>query len=140
MQVQEVAERLLFRGCGATTAILLRCQPIELSQTGNMIRMDTPNDVRNKTAWHQEMQFVYNPGLVLWIPLVEITDNIGPLHILEKSHLDGEIVVERNEIRDYTTSRVSKCEIPEKILSAIRLSFIVGDINLILLRSQGVSW
>jgi len=97
-------------------AILLRCQPIELSQTGNMIRMDTPNDVRNKTAWHQEMQFVYNPGLVLWIPLVEITDNIGPLHILEKSHLDGEIVVERNEIRDYTTSRVSKCEIPEKIL------------------------
>ena len=39
-----------------------------------------------------------------------------PLHILEKSHLDGEIVVERNDIHDYTTSRVSKCEIPEKVL------------------------
>ena len=98
------------------SAILLRCQPIELSQTGNVMRMDTPNDVRNKTAWHQEMQFVYNPGLVLWIPLVEITDDIGQLHILEKSHLDGEIIIERNTIRDYTTSRVSKCEIPEKIL------------------------
>ena len=97
-------------------AILLHCQPIELSQIGNMVRMDTPNDTRNKTAWHQEMQFARNPGLVLWIPLVEITDDIGPLHILEKSHLDGEIIVERNDIRDYTTSRVSKCEISEKIL------------------------
>ena len=97
-------------------AILLHCKPIDLSQFGNMVRMDTPNDVRNKTAWHQEMQFARNPGLVLWIPLVEITDDIGPLHILEKSHLDGEIVVERNDIHDYTTSRVSKCEISEKIL------------------------
>ena len=97
-------------------AILLRCQLVELSQMGNMVRMDTPNDTRNKTAWHQEMQFMRNPGLVLWIPLVEITDDIGPLHILEKSHLDGEIVVERNERRDYTTSRVSKSEIPENIL------------------------
>ena len=97
-------------------AILLRCEPIELSQTGNMVRMDTPNDTRNKTAWHQEMQFARNPGLVLWIPLVEITDDIGLLRILEKSHLNGEIITERNEIGDYTTSRVSKCEIPEKIL------------------------
>ena len=105
-------------------AILLRCQPIELSQIGNMVRMDTPNDVRNKTAWHQEMQFVYNPGLVLWIPLVEITDDVGPLHILEKSHLDGEIIIERNEIRDYTTSRVSKCEIPEKILEKYKEKII----------------
>ena len=97
-------------------AILLHCQPIELSQIGNMVRMDTPNDTRNKTAWHQEMQFVRNPGLVLWIPLVEITDDIGMLHVLEKSHLDGEIILESYETSDYTTSRVSKCEIPEKIL------------------------
>ena len=97
-------------------AILLRCKLIDLSQFGNMVRMDTPNDVRNKTAWHQEMQFARNPGLVLWIPLVEITDDIGPLHILEKSHLDGEITIEGHENSDYTTSRVSKCEIPEKIL------------------------
>ena len=105
-------------------AILLHCQPIELSQIGNMVRMDTPNDTRNKTAWHQEMQFVRNPGLVLWIPLVEITDDIGMLHVLEKSHLDGEIVIERNEIHDYTTSRVSKCEIPEKILEKYKEKII----------------
>ena len=77
-----------------------------------MIRMDTPNDTRNKTAWHQEIAFVRNPGLVLWIPLVEITSDIGPLHILEKSHANGEIIIERNDIQDYKTSRVSKTEIP----------------------------
>ncbi len=105
-------------------AILLRCKPIDLSQFGNMVRMDTPNDVRNKTAWHQEMHVARNPGLVLWIPLVEITDNIGQLHILEKSHLDGEIIIERNTIHDYTTSRVSKCEIPEKILEKYKEKII----------------
>ena len=98
------------------SAILLCCKPVELSQTGNMVRMDTPNDIRNKTAWHQEIAYVRNPGLVLWIPLVEITDNIGTIHVLEKSHLDGEIIIERNETCDYKTSRVSKSEIPEKIL------------------------
>ena len=97
-------------------AILLRCQPIVLSHSGNAVRMDTPYDVRNKTAWHQEIHVTRNPGLVLWIPLVEITDDIGKLHVLEKSHLDGEIILERYENSDYTTSRVSKCEIPEKIL------------------------
>ena len=97
-------------------ATLLRCKPIELSVYGSMVRMDTPHDVRNKAAWHQEIAYVRNPGLVLWIPLVEITDNIGPIHVLEKSHLDGEIIIERNETCDYKTSRVSKSEIPEKIL------------------------
>ena len=82
-----------------------------------MIRMDMPNDTRNKTAWHQEIAFVRNPGLVLWIPLVEITKEIGPLHILEKSHINGEITIERNDIHDYKTSRVSKTEIPEEELN-----------------------
>ncbi len=96
---------------------LLQCKEIDLSVSGNMIRMDTPNDTRNKTAWHQEIAFVRNQGLVLWIPLVEITNDIGPLHILEKSHANGEIIVERNNIYDYKTSRVSKTEIPESELN-----------------------
>lgn len=96
---------------------LLQCKDIDLSVGGNMIRMDTPNDTRNKTAWHQEIAFVRNPGLVLWIPLVEITSDIGPLHILEKSHANGEIIIERNDIQDYKTSRVSKTEIPTEELN-----------------------
>ena len=95
---------------------LLSCNKIELSQTGNMIRMDVPLDTRNKTAWHQEIAFVRNEGLVLWIPLVGITPEIGPLKILEKSHLEGEITIERNDLNQYSTSRVSKSEIPKTIL------------------------
>jgi len=95
---------------------LLDCEISQLSHSGNMIRMDPPYDTRNKTAWHQEIAFVRNPGLVLWIPLVEMTDDIGPLHILKKSHLEGEIVIERNNINDYTSSRVSQTEIPDEIL------------------------
>jgi len=95
---------------------LLNCEISNLSQIGNMTRMDTPYDTRNKTDWHQEIAFVRNPGLVLWIPLVEMTDDIGPLHILQKSHLEDEIVIERNKIREYTKSRVSQTEIPNGIL------------------------
>ena len=98
------------------SALLLNCKPSQLSQTGYMVRMGTPKDTRNKTAWHQEIAFVRNPGLVLWIPLVEISKDIGPLHILEKSHLEGEIIIERNNIREYTKSRVSQTEIPVNIL------------------------
>ena len=97
-------------------SVLLNCKISQLSQIGNMTRMDPPHDVRNKTDWHQEIAFVRNPGLVLWIPLVEMTDDIGPLHILKKSHLEGEIIIERNKIREYTTSRVSQTEIPNEIL------------------------
>ena len=32
------------------SAILLCCKPVELSQTGNMVRMDTPNDKQNCLA------------------------------------------------------------------------------------------
>ena len=40
-------------------ATLLRCKPIELSVYGSIVRMDTPQDVRNKTALHQEMHIVH---------------------------------------------------------------------------------
>ena len=103
---------------------LLNCKISQLSQSGNMIRMDTPQDTRNKTDWHQEIAFVRNPGLVLWIPMVEITEDIGPLHIMKKSHLEGEIVIERNEIRDYTKSRVSQTEIPDYILDKFEDSVV----------------
>ena len=58
-------------------ATLLRCKPIELSVYGSMVRMDTPHDVRNKTALHQEMHIVHNPGLVLWMPLLTLIKDIG---------------------------------------------------------------
>ena len=98
-------------------ATLLRCKPIELSVYGSMVRMDTPHDARNKTTLHQEMHVVYNPGLVLWMPLLAPIKDIGGLRILEKSHSDGEIIVKKNKDHDYITSRASKSFIPKKILN-----------------------
>ena len=73
-----------------------------------MVRMDTPHDVRNKTMLHQEMHVVHNPGLVLWTPLLAPVKDIGQLRILEKSHINGEIIIKKNKPYDYTTSRASK--------------------------------
>jgi ectoine hydroxylase-related dioxygenase (phytanoyl-CoA dioxygenase family) len=111
------------------TSNLLKCKKEELSFSGNMTRMDVPGDTKNKTAWHQEIAFVRNPGLVLWIPLVEITEDIGPLHILERSHANGEIVVDRNDINQYTTSRVSETEIPKIILDKYKEKSIKIDLG-----------
>ena len=108
---------------------LLKCKKTELSHTGNMIRMDIPNDTRNRTTWHQEIAYVRNPGLVLWVPLVEITKEIGPLKILEKSHMEGEVIIERNKLNQYTTSRVSESEIPETILGKYKEKSVKIDLG-----------
>lgn len=55
------------------------------------IRIDLPNEDEFLAHWHQE--FFYQPqsidGLVFWTPLVNITNEIGPVKILEKSHKDN---------------------------------------------------
>ena len=100
-----------------TVSTLLRCKFVDLSYYLNMVRMDIPFDKRNNAAWHQEVQFFYNPGLTVWVPLTKISDNMGFLNILEKSHSRGEIVFRIKKPNNYSTSRVSRCEISRKILS-----------------------
>ena len=66
---------------------------------------------------HQEIFGQMSKKIItLWAPLSNVSIKNGTIGLIEKSHLDGEIVVERNEKHDYTTSRVSKSEIPENIL------------------------
>tara|TARA_B110000503_G_C7083865_1_gene386369 strand:+ start:105 stop:935 length:831 start_codon:yes stop_codon:yes gene_type:complete len=54
------------------------------------IRIDNPSEKEFQSHWHQE--FFYQPqsidGLVFWTPLVDITKDLGPVQILEKSHLN----------------------------------------------------
>lgn len=97
---------------------LLNCNKSSLSHYQNMIRMDTPYNKKNKSAWHQEVQFFYNPGIVFWAPLIKMFQKIGYLKILEKSHLLGEIEYQRNKPSSYATSRLSTSEIPKKTLSS----------------------
>lgn len=55
------------------------------------IRIDNPSETKFLSHWHQE--FFYQPqsldGIVFWTPLVQMSQNIGPVRILENSHKDG---------------------------------------------------
>jgi hypothetical protein len=65
-----------------------------LSINGENIRMDRPNDNLHSLSWHQDRSYYFqnrdgNKGLVCWIPLMNLTKNLGPLRICKKSHLNG---------------------------------------------------
>ena len=55
------------------------------------IRIDNPSEDKFKSHWHQE--FLFQPqsidGLVFWTPLLPVTQDMGPVIILPKSHKDG---------------------------------------------------
>lgn len=55
------------------------------------IRIDNPKEEAFRSQWHQE--FTFQPqskdGIVLWTPLLPITQHLGPVQICVKSHQDG---------------------------------------------------
>ena len=55
------------------------------------IRIDNPNEDKFRSHWHQE--FLFQPqsldGIVFWTPLLPITEDLGPVIVLPKSHKDG---------------------------------------------------
>ena len=91
-------------------ASLLGSKTIELSITEGMIRMDTPGDKKNIAGWHQEISYVRNNGLVVWIPLIDITTELGPLRVCPKSHHEGElkVVKENNLPNDVSTVSIDE--------------------------------
>ncbi len=65
-----------------------------MSFNGENIRMDLPNDKLHHLEWHQDRSYYFqnrdgNKGLVLWIPLINLKKNIGPLRVCVSSHKDG---------------------------------------------------
>ncbi|CAG1021302.1 hypothetical protein MTYM_00907 [Methylococcales bacterium] len=55
------------------------------------IRIDNPNDYLYRSHWHQE--FIVQPqsldGIVMWTPLISITEEIGPVMVCLGSNRDG---------------------------------------------------
>lgn len=55
------------------------------------IRIDNPSEDKFRSHWHQE--FLFQPqsldGIVFWTPLLPITEELGPVNILPRSHKDG---------------------------------------------------
>jgi len=98
------------------SASLLDTKNNELCITEGMIRMDAPGDKRNIAGWHQEISYLRNNGLVIWIPLSDITPDLGPLQVCPKSHHEGELKVVQNKNLPGDVSTVSVDEVePEYI-------------------------
>ena len=98
------------------SASLLDTKNNELCITEGMIRMDAPGDKRNIAGWHQEISYLRNNGLVIWIPLSDITPDLGQLQVCPKSHHEGELKVVQNKNLPGDVSTVSVDEVePEYI-------------------------
>ena len=97
---------------GEYSANLLGIKDTEMSMTEGMLRMDTPGDKKNYSGWHQEISYLRNNGIVVWIPLSDITSDIGQLQICPKSHHEGELMVskEKNFPRDVSTVAIDEID------------------------------
>lgn len=77
-----------------TVATFLKTSPGDISISEPMTRLDPPNDNRNKLDWHQERHFFPQNrngmhGLVCWVPLVDVTPELGQIGVCPKSHQSG---------------------------------------------------
>ena len=62
---------------------------------GYGIRIDAPHETKYQAAWHQEFpaQLRSVDGVVFWTPLLNITNEMGPIEICVGSHNDGVLSV-----------------------------------------------
>lgn len=69
---------------------------------GYGIRIDNPTEIKFRTNWHQEYpaQLRSLDGIVLWSPLVPITEDLGPVRLCVRSHQDGPRPVTRLDPRN----------------------------------------
>ena len=127
-------------------AKFLKIKPSDLSISEPMCRLDVPNDKRNALDWHQERSFFPQNrnglnGLVCWIPLTDITEEMGPMHISPRSHAEGQLKLSNRTKKN--TSYTTQIPVPEEFVSkyedlAVRTN--VGDavfFNMLLFHRSG---
>ena len=101
-------------------AKFLKIKPSNLSISEPMCRLDVPNDKRNTLDWHQERSFFPQNrnglnGLVCWIPLTDITEEMGPMHISPRSHAEGQLKLSNRTKKN--TSYTTQIPVPEEFVS-----------------------
>ena len=101
-------------------AKFLKIKPSDLSVSEPMCRLDVPNDKRNTLDWHQERSFFPQNrnglnGLVCWIPLTDITEEMGPIHISPKSHAEGQLKLSNRTKKN--ASYTTQIPVPEEFVS-----------------------
>ena len=101
-------------------AKFLKIKPSDLSISEPMCRLDVPNDKRNTLDWHQERSFFPQNrnglnGLVCWIPLTDITEEMGPMHISPRSHAEGQLKLSNRTKKN--VSYTTQIPVPEEFVS-----------------------
>lgn len=102
-------------------AAFLDDNPADLSYSGVMLRMDTPNDRRNVITWHQDHSYYpqnFNDGsrgLVYWIAMQDVTEDMGALHICPGSHKEGLLEPETTEKENYGSTE--QRAVPEEAIA-----------------------
>lgn len=89
------------------------------------IRIDNPNEERYRAPWHQDFlaQFGSMDGIVFWSPLVEIKEDMGPVHFCLGSHKDGVVPVytRDNEHPEKTGAYALRMREEKKIVSKYKI-------------------
>ena len=107
-----------------------------LSFNGENVRMDGPYDKKNSLGWHQDRAYYFqnrdgDKGLVCWIPLSKIFNELGPLEICKSSAKDGFIKVIRKKYKKKGYSPQFK--INERMVKKYRKIRVLADLGDILL-------
>ena len=129
-------------------AKFLNVEPSDISISEPMCRLDVPNDKRNALEWHQERSFFPqnrdgSHSLVCWIPLTNVTEEMGAIHISPESHKGGLIIPERNEKKNGSSTR--QISVPEehvKKYEDLTVPVDAGDVvflNMLLFHRSGVN-
>ena len=62
-----------------------------IASGGSGIRIDNPGEEKFRAQWHQEFpaQLRSADGMVFWSPLLDVTEDMGPVQVLPGSHREG---------------------------------------------------
>ena len=129
-----------------SVAKFLNVESSDISISEPMCRLDVPSDKRNALDWHQERSFFPQNrdgmnGMVCWIPLTNVTENMGAIHVSPKSHNSGLISTGTNNKKDSTyTTQISVPEEYVKKYEDVVVPVNSGDVvffNMLLFHRSG---
>jgi len=98
----------------------------------SIIRMDVPNDKKNKLSWHQdfissEKVIDHHNGLVSWIPLVKVNSENGSIVICPTSHNDSNAKNMIVKKRDGGTNSSEYLDVPISIIDRYKRTIIEAE-------------
>ena len=110
-------------------ARFLNCSSDVLYTHGVMLRMDPPNDARNRLDWHQDSAYdqinsVPTNGVILWCPLVDTNISNGTWIVCPKSHQEPNHIF---KVTQGTPGVTRKITTPDNIVSKYEQKSIAAN-------------